>query len=168
MEATAMNVDKTARTARQMAEVQRDSFEALAENFASAQRRSIGLANEGLEFMRLQEDNARAAQEFFANGLRLLQLQQKNAEFVQNWTGEAVEVVREQTEHNVRTAEAFARAVSRQQESLRTLTQGWVGAYTDFFSPFAYVQEGMRAFQQATRQTLAATEQVAREGLRAT
>src|SRR5215218_277387 len=100
-----MNIDKTARTAREMAETQRDSFEAMAENFAAAQRRGMGLAEGGLEFVRLQEDNARAAQEFFANGVRLLQLQQKNAEFVQGWMGEAVEVVREQSEQNVRTAE---------------------------------------------------------------
>jgi hypothetical protein len=168
VETTAKNIDKTARTAREMAEAQRDSFEALAENFASAQRRTMGLAEGGLEFIRLQEDNARAAQEFFAHGVRLLQLQQKNAEFVQGWTGEAVEVLREQTEHNARTAEAFARATGRQQESFRALTQGWVGAYRDFFSPFAYAQQGMRAFQRATKEGLEATEQVARQGLRVT
>jgi hypothetical protein len=150
-----------------MAEAQRDSFEALAENFAAAQRRGIGLAEGGLEFMRLQEDNARVTQEFFANGVRLLQLQQKNAEFVQGWMGEALEVVREQTEQNAKTAEDFARAASRQQESMRSLTQSWVGAYRDFFSPFAYFQQGMRTFQRATRQGLEATEQVARQGLRA-
>ena len=166
MEATAKNVDKTARTAYEMAQAQRDSFEALAENFAAAQRRSMGLAEGGLEFVKLQEDNARAAQEFFANGVRLLQLQGRNAEFVQGWTEDAVEVVREQTEHNAKTAEAFARAIGRQQESFRTLTQGWVGAYTDFFSPFAYARQGMRAFQRATQQSLEATEQVARQGLR--
>jgi len=165
--ATTANIHKTARTALQMAEAQRDSFEALAENFAAAQRRSIGIAEGGLKFMRLQEDNARAAQEFFANGVRLLQLQQRNAQFVQGWIGEAVEVVREQTEHNVRTAETFARTVSRQQEGFRALSQGWVGAYRDFFSPFSYVQEGMRTFQRATQQGLEATEQVARQGLRA-
>src|SRR5215204_2970859 len=164
---TTRNIDKTTRTTRQMAEAQRDAYEALAENFAGVQRRSIGLANDGLEFMKLQEDNARAAQEFFANGVRLLQLQQRNAEFVQGWMGEAVEVVREQTEHNARTAETFARTVSRQQEGFRALGQGWVGAYRDFFSPFAYVQEGMRTFQRATQQGLKATEQVARQGLRA-
>src|ERR671917_2527058 len=164
---TATNIDRTARTAHEMAEAQRDSFEALTENFAAAQRRSIGLAEGGLEFMRRQEDNARAAQEFFANGVRLLQLQQKNAEFVQGWMGEALEVVREQTEQNARTAEHFARAASRQQENMRSLTQGWVGAYRDFFSPFAYLQEGMRTFQRATRQGLEVTEQVARQGLRA-
>ncbi len=167
MEATAKNVDKTARTAYEMAEAQRDSFEAIAENFAAAQRRSIGIAEGGLEFMRMQEDNARAAQEFFANGVRLLQLQQKNAQFVQGWMGDAVEVLREQAEQNARTAEAFARAASRQQESMRSLTQGWVGAYRDFFSPFAYAQQGMRTFQRATQQGLEVTEQVARQGLRA-
>jgi uncharacterized protein YukE len=166
VEATAKNIDKTARTAREMAEAQRDSFEALAENLASAQRRSMGLAEGGLEFVKLQEDNARAAQEFFANGVRLLRLQGRNAEFVRGWTGEAVEVLREQTEHNARTAEAFARAIGRQQESFRRLTQGWVGAYTEFFSPFAYARQGMKAFQDATRQGLEATEQVARQGLR--
>jgi hypothetical protein len=165
--ATTANIDKTARTAREMAEAQRDSFEAIAENFAAAQRRGIGIAEGGLEFMRLQEDNARAAQEFFANGVRLLQLQQRNAEFVQGWIGDTVEVVREQTEHNARTAETFARTVSRQQEGFRALSQGWVGAYRDFFSPFAYAQQGMRTFQRATQQGLEATEQVARQGLRA-
>ena len=167
MATTATNIDKTARTAHEMAEAQRDSFEAIAENFAAAQRRGIGLAEGGLEFMRLQEDNARAAQEFFANGVRLLKLQQNNAEFVQGWMGEALEVVREQTEQNARTAETFARAASRQQENMRSLTQGWVGAYREFFSPFAYLQEGMRTFQRATQQGLEATEQVARQGLRA-
>jgi hypothetical protein len=164
---TATNIDKTARTAHEMAQAQRDSFEAIAENFAAAQRRSIGIAEGGLEFVRLQEDNARAAQEFFAQGVRLLQLQGRNAEFVRGWMDEALEVVREQTEHNAKTAEAFARTASRQQEAFRALTQGWVGAYREFFSPLAYVQQGMRAFQRATQQGLEVTEQVARQGLRA-
>jgi hypothetical protein len=165
---TTTNIDKTARTAREMAEAQRDAFGAVAENFAAAQRRSIGFAEGGLEFARLQEQNARAAQEFFADGMRLLQLQGRNAEFVQGWIGEAAEVAREQAEQNVRTAEAFARGVSRQQESIRVLTRSWVGAYRDFFSPFAYFQEGVRTFQRATQQGLEATEQVARQGLKAT
>lgn len=168
VEATAKTIDRTARTARELAEAQRDSFETLAENFAGAQRRTMGLAEGGLEFMKLQEDNARAAQEFFANGVRLLQLQGRNAEFVQSWSGEAVEVLREQAEHNARTAEAFARAAGRQQEAFRSLTRGWIGAYTDLFSPFAYARQGMRAFQQATQQGLEATEQVARQGLKVT
>src|SRR5215212_11433827 len=149
-----------------MAEAQRDSFEALAENLAAAQRRSIGLANDGLEFMKLQEDNARAAREWFANGVKLLKHQQRNAEFVQGWMGDAIEVLREQSEHNVRTAEAFGRSVSKQQEGYRALTQLWVGAYRNFFSPFSYMQEGLRTAQRATGQGLQATEQVAQQGLR--
>jgi hypothetical protein len=163
---TTTNIDKTTRTARQMAEVQRDSYQALAENLAAAQRRSMGLAQDGLKFMRLQEESARAAQEWFAGGLKLLKLQQRNAEFVQGWTGEAVEALREQGEHNVRTAEAFARSASKQQEAFGTLTRAWAGTYRDFFSPFAYFQEGLRTTQQAARQGLEATEQVARQGLR--
>ncbi len=162
------NTEKIGRTAREMAEVQRDSYEAFTENLAAAQRRSIGLANGGLEFLRLQEDNTRAAQEWFANGVSLLERQRRNTEFAQGWMGEAVEAVREQSEHNVRTAEAFARGVSKQQEGFQALSQGWVGAYRDFFSPLAYAQEGVRAFQRATQQGLEATQQVARQGLEAT
>jgi len=163
---TTRSIEKTTRTARQMAEVQRDSYEALAQNLAAAQRRSMGLAEDGLKFMRLQEESARAAQEWFAGGVRLLQLQQRNAEFVQGWTGDAVEALREQTEHNVRTAEAFARSASKQQEAFGALTRTWAGTYRDFFSPFAYFREGVRTTQQAARQGLEATEQVARQGLR--
>ncbi len=166
MEATAKNIDKTARTAYEMAEAQRDSFGALAENLAAAQRRSLGLAEGGLELVKLQEDNARAAQEFFAHGVNLLQRQQKSAEFVQSWTNDAVEVMREQAEHNARTAEAFARAAGRQQEAFGSLARNWVGAYTEFFSPLAYARQATRAFQQATQQGLEVTEQVARQGLR--
>src|ERR671915_282197 len=75
---TTRSIEKTTRTARQMAEVQRDSYEALAENLAAAQRRTMGLAEDGLKFMRLQEESARAAQEWFAGGVKLLQLQQRN------------------------------------------------------------------------------------------
>jgi hypothetical protein len=50
-----------------MAEVQRDSYEAFTENLTAAQRRTIGLAEGGLKFIRLQEDSARAAQEWFVS-----------------------------------------------------------------------------------------------------
>src|SRR5215211_6317921 len=156
---TTRNIEKTTRTARQMAEVQRDSYQALAENFAAAQRRSMGLAEDGLKFMRLQEENARAAQEWFAGGVKLLQLQQRNVEFVQGWTGDAVEALREQTEHNVRTAEAFVRSASKAQEGFRTITEAWAGTYRDFFSPFAYFREGVRTSQQVARQGLRVAEE---------
>ena len=160
------NIDKTTPTAHQIAEVQRDSYEALAENLAAAQRRSLGLAEGGLQFVSLQEQSARAAQEWFAGGLRLLQLQQRNAEFVQGWSGEAVEAVRQQTEHNVQTAEAFARGISKQQEAFGALSRAWAGTYMDLFSPLAYFRQGVRTTQQAARQGLEATEQLARQGLR--
>ncbi len=149
-----------------MAEAQRDAYEALSENLAAAQRRGMGLANGGLEFVRLQEDNARAAQEWFANGVKLLRLQQRNAEFVGGWAGDAVEALREQTENNARTAEAFARGVSEQQEGFRALAQQWAGAYRDFFSPFSYARQGMRTFQRATRQGLEATSRSRGRGWR--
>ena len=102
--ATTPTIDRTTRTVRHLAEAQRDAYEALTENLAAAQRRSIGLANGRLEFMRLQEETARAAQEWFANGVRLLQ--QRTAEFVQAWTSDVIEAISEQTEHSVRMAEA--------------------------------------------------------------
>ena len=168
VETTANNIDVTTRTVHEMAEAQRDAYEALSENLAAAQRRSMGLADEGLEFVRLQEDNARAAQEWFAYGVKLLRLQQRNAEFVGGWTSDAVEALREQAEHNARTAEAFARGVSKQQEGFRALAQGWTGAYRNFFSPFAYAREGLRTVERATKQGLEASQQVARQGLQAT
>src|SRR5215203_857136 len=161
-----MNTERMARSAREVTEAQRDAYEALAENLAASQRRTVGLAQDGLEFIKLQENNARAAQEWFANGVRLLQLQQRNAEFVQDWTSGAVEALREQTEHNVRAAESFARGARKQQEGFRALTQQWVGTYRDFFSPFSYTQEGLKTLQRATQQVLEVTEESAQQGLR--
>jgi predicted urease superfamily metal-dependent hydrolase len=165
---TTTNIDRMTRTAREMTEAQRDSYEALANNLAASQKRTIGLANDGLKFFTLQQSNVRATQEWFANGVRLLQLQQRNAEFLQGWASDAVDAVREQTEHNVRTVEAFARGVSKQQEGLQALAQEWTGAYRDFFSPFAYAQQGLRTVQRATQQGLEATQQAAEQGLQAT
>ena len=153
------NIDKMTRTTREMTEAQRDSYEALAENLAAFQRRSSGLARDGFRFFELQEENARAAQEWFAGGVRLLQLQQRNIGFAQDWFGGSVEVLREQTEDNLRTADAFARSARKQQEGLQALGREWVGAYRDFFSPFAYARQGLRTAQEATRQ-------VTRQGLR--
>ncbi len=164
--ATTTYIDRTSRAAQEMTEAQRDAYEAVTENFAAAQRRGIGLAQDGLGLLKLQEDNARAAQAWVADGIKLLQHQQRNAEFVQNWAHGAAEAVREQADQNARTAEAVARGISRQQESFRAIAQGWTGAYRDFFSPFAYAQEGLKTFQRATQHGLEATEQVTRQGLR--
>ena len=156
---TTTNTQEMARTAREITEAQHDVYRALTENLAATQRRSIGLADYGREFMRLQDDNTRAAQEWFANGVRLLQLQQRNARRVQSWTSDILEAMREQTGHNARTAEAFARSAIKQQEGLQALTQVWSGAYWDFFSPFAYTQKSVRTVQRATRQGSQAIQQ---------
>ena len=165
--ATTTNIDKMTRTAREMAEVQRDSYQALAESFTASQRRSAKLAQNGLRFFQLQEDNVRAAQEWFANGVRLMQLQQRNVDFAQDWFGGGVEAVREQTEQNLRAADVVVRNARKQQEGLQTIGREWVGAYQDFFTPFAsYAREGLRTAQQATEQGIQATQQVAQQGLR--
>jgi len=164
---TTTNVEKMTRTAREMAEVQRDSYQALAESFTASQRRSAKLAQDGLKFFKLQEDNVRAAQEWFANGVRLMQLQQRNADFAQDWLSGGVEALREQTEQNLRAADAVVRNARKQQEGLQRMGQEWVGAYQGFFSPFtSYAREGLRTAQQATQQGIEATQQVAQQGLR--
>ena len=171
------NLDKMTRTALEMTEAQRDSWEALTENLAAAQRRGVGLAQDGMEFLRLQEQNAKAAEQWLASSMRVAQLQERNVCFAQNWLREGAEALREQAEHNLRTAEAFARSARKQQEGFRALAQGWTDAYEGFFSPFNYVQRSLRTLKQATEQGMKtsqrvveqgaeATEQVARQGLR--
>jgi hypothetical protein len=167
MMVTTTNIDTLTRTTREIAEAQSDAYEALTENRAAAQRRSIGLANDGLRLVRLQEDTARVAQEWFADGVKLLRLQQRNAEFVGSWTSDALEALHEQTGHNARTAEAFARGTSKQREGLRALTQVWSDAYRDFFSPSAYAQEGLKTVQRAIQHGLETTQQIAQQGLHA-
>ncbi len=167
--ATTTNIEKMTRTAHEMAEAQRDSYEALMENLAATQRRGVGLAQDGLGFIKLQEENAKAAQQWFASSVRLAQLQQRNARCVQDWLREGAEALREQTEHNVRTAEAFARSARKQQEGFRALAQGWTGAYEGFFfSPFNYAQEGLRTLQRATERSLKATQRVVEQGAEVT
>lgn len=161
------NIDKMTRTAREMTEIQRDSYEAFAESFTASQRRGARLAQDGLKFFKLQEDNARAAQEWFANGVRLMQLQQRNVDFAQSWLSGGVEALREQTGQNLRAADLIARNARKQQEGMKTIGQQWAGAYRDFFTPFAsYTREGLRTAQQATEQGIQATQQVAQQGLR--
>lgn len=164
---TSANVEKMTRTTREMTEAQRASYEALAESFAAFQRRSVALTRDGMEFLRLQEESAKVAQQWFANSMKLAQLQQRNLGFVQSWLRDGAQAIQEQTEHNLHTAETFARSARKQQEGVRDLVQGWTDAYEGyFFSPFNYVQEGLKAAQVVTDQGLRTTQQVARQGLR--
>jgi membrane-associated HD superfamily phosphohydrolase len=168
------DVEKMTRTARQITDAQGDSYEALADNFAALQRRNVKLAQEGIEFLRLQHSNARAAQEWWTDGLKLTELQQRNIKFAQEWLTDGIEVLRAQAEHNGRTAEVFVESAREQQEGLGRLAEEWVEAYRDvldiyqdfFFSPFSYAQEALRGVQQATQQGLQTTRQVTQQGVR--
>ncbi len=81
---------------KEMAEAQRDRYEALTDNFAALQRRNVEFAQGGLEFLKFQESNARAAQQWWTSGLRLLQTQQRSAGFAQNWMRDGIGIMRQQ------------------------------------------------------------------------
>ncbi len=163
------NAEKMSRAAREMTEAQRESYQALTENLAAVQRRSVGLTRDGMEFLSLQEQNAKAAEQWFAASMRIARLQQRNVRFAQDWLRNGTEALREQTEHNLRTAEAFTRSARKQQEGFRALAEGWSDAYEGFFiSPFNYAQEGLRTFQRAAGQGVNVTRQVVEQGAEAT
>ena len=163
---TTRNTEKTTRTAREIAEVQRDSYEALAENFAAAQRRTIGLAEGGL---RVHEVAGAECQ----GGPGVVRGQREAA------PAPAAQC-RVRAGLDGRRRGGAARADRAQREDRRGLRAERIqaagelsvahpelgGSYRDFFSPFAYMQEGMKTTQQAAQQGLEATEQVARQGLR--
>jgi predicted urease superfamily metal-dependent hydrolase len=162
------NAEKATRVAREITEAQRDASQALTENLAAAQGRGVGLAQGTTELLRLQEQNAKAAEQWFAASMGVARLQQRNVSFAQEWLRNGAEALREQTEHNVRTAEAFARSARKQQEGLRALAEGWGGAYEAFFSPFRYAQEGLSTFQRAAEQGANVTQRVVEQGAEAT
>lgn len=152
---------------RQVTEAQQDAYEALTDNIAAFQRRSAEFAEGGLKFARLQENNAKAVQEWWAKGLGLLEAQQRSASFSQEWLSNGVEALREQTEQNIRTAEAFAESARRQQEAFSGVSRGWTDAYQSLlFAPFSYAQGGLKAVQQATEQSVQVTREAAEQGLR--
>ena len=149
------DVDAMTQTVGQMSEAQSNSYEELAENFEAFQRRNMVFAQGGLEFLRLQESNARAVQEWWTNGLKLLQLQQHNVSFAQNWLSNGIGALRDQTEQNRSTAEVFVQSARKQQEGLRNLSEGFAGTYRNFFfSPFDYAQALLKTAEQATEQGL--------------
>lgn len=152
---------------QQVTEAQRNAYKALTDNFAAFQRRGAQLAEGGLEFAKLQENNARVAQEWAAKGLGVLQAQQRTASFSQELLSNGIEAVRGQTEQNVRTAEAFVESARKQREAFSGITRGWTDAYRGFlFAPFSYAQGGLKAVQQATEQGAKATQQAVQQGLR--
>ena len=152
---------------QQITEAQQNAYKTLTDNIAASQRRGAEFAEGGLKFARLQEGNAKAAQEWWAKGLGLLEAQQRSASFSQEWLSNGVEALRGQTEQNIRTAEAFADAARKQREAFSGITKGWTNAYRGlFFAPFSYAQGGLKAVQEATEQGVQATQRAAQQGLR--
>src|SRR5215207_2739400 len=168
---TTTNLDKMNKmrgTAREMTEAQRDSNRAPTENLVAVQKRGVGLAQGGMEFLRLQEQNTKAAQQWIAASMKVAQLQQLSVRFAQEWRHNGAEALREQTEHNLHTAQSFARSARKQQEGFRIIAEGWSDAYEGFvISPFDYAQEGIRTFQRAAEQGVNVTQRVVEQGTEA-
>lgn len=59
------NIEKTTRTVQQIAGSQRRAYGALADNFFSFQRRSVGFAQGWINFLKLQESNAKAVHDLW-------------------------------------------------------------------------------------------------------
>ncbi len=167
MQSITSNIEKTTRTAQEITESQQRAFEAVADNLLSFQKRNTEVARGWSEFLKLQESNAKLAQDLFNNGMRFAELQQRNIRFAQEWMGYGVNFWRDQAESNTRTAEIVARSASDQQESFRKLAEQWASAYEGFFSSWnSYAGEGLRSVQQAAEQGLETAEQNTRQGLR--
>ena len=101
---TTTNIDKTARTARQTAEVQRDSYEALAKSFSAMQRRNVEFAQMwmtgGFEMMR-------AYQSFFSP-FSYARQDLKAAQRTTQHTQQALQAAQQElqvTQHELRVAE---------------------------------------------------------------
>ena len=162
-------MDRVANTTQEMVEAQRRSYEALTDSFIELQKRNVRFVQSGFGGLGLQEDNLRAAQEWWkGNNFDPVQLQQRNVNFLQSWMSGGADYLRNQAEHNQHVAEEFAKSARAQQESLRKLGEDWMGIYEEIASTSrSYAEEGMHNAQQATRQGLQAvqeqTEQAARQ-----
>lgn len=171
--ANTRSTNEAIRGTREIAEAQHERYKALAENFEASRRHALKLAEDGSEFLKLQERTTEVAQEWWNSSLKLLSFQQRSVGSAQNWWSDAVGAWQEQAENNRRTAKVFANSAQKQQEGFRKLTEGWAGAYQNFFSsfgfsPVGYFQEGLRSVEAATRQGLEASQQITRNGLRVT
>ncbi len=172
MQSAINNFEKTTRTAREITESQQRAFEAFADNFLSFQKRNAEIAQGWADLLKLQESNARAAQDLFASGMRFAEVQQRNVRFVQEWMGYGLNFWRDQNEGNVRVAETVARSAAEQQEGFRKLAGQWVDTYESFLSSWgSYAGEGLKeareTTERATRQGLRLAEDAAEQTERA-
>ena len=161
------SIEKTTRTAQEITKSQQRAFEALTGNFVSFQKRNAEVARGWTEFLKLQESNARAAQDLFTSVMRFAELQQRNVRFAQEWMDYGVNFWRDQAESNASAAEVVAQSASEQQESVRDLAQQWASAYENFFTSWSsYAGEGLKTAQQFTEQGIENAGRTARQGLK--
>ena len=161
------SIEKTTRTAQEITRSQQKAFGAITDNFVSFQRRNAEVARGWTEFLKLQESNARAAQDLFTSFMRFAELQQRNVRYVQEWMDYGVNFWRDQAESNANTAEVVARSASEQQEGVRELAQQWASTYERLFSSWgSYAEEGLKSAQQLTEQGLENVDRTARQGLK--
>jgi uncharacterized membrane-anchored protein YhcB (DUF1043 family) len=166
-------MDRIANTTQDMIEAQRRSFEAMTDSFIGFQKRNVEFFQSGKDLAALQEENTRAAGDlmssmgstnFMNNGMKMMELGQRNAQFFQNWLTGGVNYLRNQAEHNQKTAESFAKSARSQQEGLRKLGEDYFGLYEEMAqSSRSYAEEGMKSAQQATRQGLQAVQETAEQ-----
>ena len=117
------NIEKTARTARQTAKMQRDSHEAMAENFSALQRRNVEFAQMlmtgGFELMR--------AYQSFVSPFSYAQRDLKAARQTTQHTQQALQV----TEQGLRVAqEATEQATERAEKAEQATVRAAKDAYS--------------------------------------
>lgn len=162
--ATREKMDRMANNAQDVIEAQRRSYEALTDSFIAFQKRNVRFIQSGFGGFGLQEDNLRAAQEWWKSDTDLAELQQRNAKFAQSWMNGGAEYLKDQAEHNQRAAEELAKSAREQQENLRKLGEDLVGIYQALLSNSRdYAEEGVKTAQQATQRGLQAVQETAEQ-----
>ena len=149
---TTRNIEKTTRTARQMAEVQRDSYEALAENLAAAQRRTMEACRR-----RAQVRGVAGAERPCGPGVVRRWREAAAAPAAQRRVRAGLDGRRPGGSSRADRAQRAHRGDLRAERKQtaggsRDAHPGLGWDLQDFFSPFAYFRESVRTTQQAARQ----------------
>lgn len=171
--ATSKKMDRIANVTQDMIESQRQTYETMTDSFIGFQKRNVEFFQSGQDLAELQEHNAEVARDlvgsmgstnFMTNGTKVMELGQRNAQFFQSWITGGVDYLRNQAQHNQKTAEAFVKSAREQQEGLRKLGEAYSGLYEEVAqSSRSYAEEGMKNAQQATRQGLQAVQETAEQ-----
>lgn len=134
--ADGQKMDRMTDTLQEIAEAQRATYEAAADNVLSMQRRGMSFAEDGFKLIEMQQGTLKATQRWFADGVGLAKRQQESAKYVQNWMLSGVEAFQRQADQNLELADSVMESVRRQQEGFKTFAEAWTGTYQSFFAPF--------------------------------